>query len=622
MDIFCGNYIVDNSSFSGSAKGITAVNAANSIIQNCEFLINIDSGILLYDSTNFTVHQNGMRLNNGSGIYTSYTRYCDISSNNIEENGNGIVLSASDGNTVSDNIIMNNRRGLYLDGRCNSNVIVMNTFADNYLGNAFDNGYDNIWTFNSTLGNTWSDYSGIGKYIIPGLARAIDQAPQATDPLQMARNRSLFAITLLCSPVLLVCLVLASSRAKKHRSKLSSLCVTFPGILDNRSGDSRRVISEVAAIQRSNIHIDLVCSSISDSSITDTRCFIVPPIEKEYSRSLLHEMLRALKLSLRTGIRVFSAVVASDSKGVHVHTGHPVGTIAGLIGGRSVGSKCILDIHDLIPETAVAIRQRHHSRLLYWILMAFERLIVKMSSHLIVTSDGQELVLSRRYPRKGMTIVYNPVHSKELPERIMHEDPSRFVLAYLGELQQGIRGLEQLIDEFSQAAASAKTIVELLLIGSGDAEQELRNLVRQKRCSESIRFVGRMEHTKAIELMASCDLAVIPYPRTLATETVIPTKLLEAMSLGMPILATGSPQFRHVIGPDAFYFDSEQQGSLKKAILEAAGGQQDLSEIGIRMKTRAKRYLWDKSAENLLKLYDELFDISKTDYEQESGGVD
>ncbi|MBN2230182.1 MAG: right-handed parallel beta-helix repeat-containing protein [Candidatus Thorarchaeota archaeon] len=108
-----------------------------------------------------------------------------ITNNSIRYGSEGIlVLNSSWNNTITQNSVYLNSIGISI----HSDTILDNYLYNNSLGwNSFQNAWSdsgaNFW--NTTIGNTWSNYSGVGTHPIPGSANDIDHHPnQMTDTIE------------------------------------------------------------------------------------------------------------------------------------------------------------------------------------------------------------------------------------------------------------------------------------------------------------------------------------------------------------------------------------------------------------------------------------------------------
>lgn len=135
------------------------------IIRYCHINTNY-SGILIDDVADgtATVFNNNLCNNNMVGIYLENSDYCVITYNLLEEN---------------------EIYGIFLDPDSDDNIIHHNNFVYNNLGGIFgsfsqacDHGTSNTWYDTETHeGNFWSNWSGIGSYVVAGMASASDSHP-------------------------------------------------------------------------------------------------------------------------------------------------------------------------------------------------------------------------------------------------------------------------------------------------------------------------------------------------------------------------------------------------------------------------------------------------------------
>lgn len=132
------NTIIDNNIFSNK-EGINLQNSNNNTIQNNEIKTN-GRGVSLFHSSRNSIIGNNASSNNGDGIniysssYYSSERFIPygntIKNNIVANNRNGIFIDNSNGNNIVDNIADSNRRsGLYVE---NSDE---NIFRNNFVSN-------------------------------------------------------------------------------------------------------------------------------------------------------------------------------------------------------------------------------------------------------------------------------------------------------------------------------------------------------------------------------------------------------------------------------------------------------------------------------------------------------
>jgi len=103
-----------------------------------------------------------------------------ILNNNIFGNEQGMLVSGTlYGRVVGNTIYSNLAYGILLTSASHTQVYG-NSFSNNGVANAIDNGWASSWDDGVDTGNQWSDYSGYGVYQIPGSAGSVDHYPRLT----------------------------------------------------------------------------------------------------------------------------------------------------------------------------------------------------------------------------------------------------------------------------------------------------------------------------------------------------------------------------------------------------------------------------------------------------------
>jgi len=122
------------------------------------------------------------------------------------------------------------------------------------------------------------------------------------------------------------------------------------------------------------------------------------------------------------------------------------------------------------------------------------------------------------------------------------------VLAYLGTLN-GQRRLEVLIDMLALLHRQGMQ-AKLLLVGDGDLPADRLKL--ERRADElgvrgSLEITGFLPRAQALERMRVADICISPFFPTPVLRSTSPTKLVEYMALGMPVIANDHPEQKLVL---------------------------------------------------------------------------
>lgn len=159
------NILVQNLSLSNNEQGILFAFTKDSTLEESEFFKNT-VGISLQSCDNIRLIDNKM-ISNTDGIILSYSEFNTLTTNIISNNDrSGIQLTASSNNTINGNSIIGNGHksqstgaGIELYEESSDNKIYHNNLMSNMV-QASSNNMRNIWD-NSFEGNYWSTYASV-----------------------------------------------------------------------------------------------------------------------------------------------------------------------------------------------------------------------------------------------------------------------------------------------------------------------------------------------------------------------------------------------------------------------------------------------------------------------------
>ncbi len=187
------------------------------------------------------------------------------------------------------------------------------------------------------------------------------------------------------------------------------------------------------------------------------------------------------------------------------------------------------------------------TRLLYgWLL--------PQASHVFVTSDRMKAdVVARGVSPERITAVpmgvsiatYNPqaVAPSDDPRLI-----GRIVLVYVGAIDPE-RRIDQLAEALAQVVSGGHDAV-LTIVGTaeGPDRRRIEDAAATGGVSERLIFTGHLTLTEALAYVRRADLCLAPFPTWPKTYlSATPTKLVEYLAMGRPVVATDHPDQRQVI---------------------------------------------------------------------------
>jgi len=177
-------------------------------------------------------------------------------------------------------------------------------------------------------------------------------------------------------------------------------------------------------------------------------------------------------------------------------------------------------------------------------------------------------------------------------------------------LYQGLfvvdRGIEQAMDAILDVPDAV-----LVLMGFGNLEAHYRELAAQPRYAGRVRVIDAVPPQELLRWSASSDVMVMLYqPSTENHEFVTPQKLWEAMSAGVPVVASDLPGFRSVVPvvDCGVLVDPTDPAAVSRGIRSLLDrGPDGLREVGDRGLAAAhETYNWEAQFEVLDRVYERL----------------
>ena len=220
--------------------------------------------------------------------------------------------------------------------------------------------------------------------------------------------------------------------------------------------------------------------------------------------------------------------------------------LSGLAIAKRHGVPFVFEVRDLWPESLEAVGISSHRSLLVRSLKGIAGLLYRKAAHIVVVTAPFKEHLERVWsvPSEKISVIVNGVDHHFLSPQSQTEEiarefdmEGRFVVGYFGNIGNA-HGIETLIEAADLLKATDTDIV-FLVIGEGAEKEKLRRLVVEKRLS-NIRVFPGQPRSRIAGLIAAAHVCLVLLKNSELFKTVIPTKMLEFMSCGRPVIAAVS----------------------------------------------------------------------------------
>jgi glycosyltransferase involved in cell wall biosynthesis len=320
--------------------------------------------------------------------------------------------------------------------------------------------------------------------------------------------------------------------------------------------------------------------------------------------------LRTIREYLDFALRATVAVARIDRRlpvdVTYVHAPPDFLVVAGLL-TRLRRRRLVLDIHDLTPHMFDArFAPGRRSQLAQRFLYVVERAACAVANE-VVTVHGpyRDELAAHGVPAEKITVVMNaPAPESVARARAAAENGKRmegFVAAYHGTVTQWY-GVDLLVEAIARLTDRVPGIRGLIL-GEGDALPEVEALAQRLGVGSRIEFPARLvSQAEAICRVAGASVGVVPNRPTRLNRFALSSKLLEYVSVGVPVVVSRLQTLEAHFGPDEVtFFTPGDPQSLAEAIAWVAEHPEEAREKAVRAERRAERYAWPENRARLLK---------------------
>lgn len=187
-----------------------------------------------------------------------------------------------------------------------------------------------------------------------------------------------------------------------------------------------------------------------------------------------------------------------------------------------------------------------------WVLY---RLVLPRADHVFVQSiQMQHDVAARRIPWERMTAVPMGVDIEAAATGVVAPATdarlqNRRVLVYLGTLDP-LRQIEVLFAMLVQVRQHVPNALLVLVGDTSDAGHRnwLQSEAQRLGVANCVIFTGWLPSIQAWAYVRAAEIGLSPFPRSFLLDSASPTKAIEYLALGLPVVANDNPDQAEVIG--------------------------------------------------------------------------
>lgn len=279
--------------------------------------------------------------------------------------------------------------------------------------------------------------------------------------------------------------------------------------------------------------------------------------------------------------------------------------------------KYILTVHDLIKHASVGPATTTHNSLLYFLkrtgyLFLTSLISARASAVLVPSKFVKEDVIKKLHTKsEKITVTYEAVDSSlqevilspaEKKEILQKYHLSQPFIVYTGSVYPH-KNVDVLIEAIEKHNKEKEVDLQLALICSRS--------VFWDRTSKKIDDKGIGNWIKMLGFVDDCDVSKL---YSLALALVHPSKMegfgltgLEAMSVGLPVIASNASCLPEVYGDAAVYFDPDSVDDLVLRLEELIKDSELREVMSEKGYLQSRKYSWERMGEETILVYQNIF---------------
>ncbi len=390
-----------------------------------------------------------------------------------------------------------------------------------------------------------------------------------------------------------------------NKTKQLNVCMIAYSVYDS----DQRILRYAETLQKMGHHVDVIALSIDEALghrvANGVEVYCVQHRNRREKVAISY-LLRIVLFFWRAMLQLMRLQMRRKYDVIHVHSVPDFLVFIPWL-SKLAGTKIILDIHDILPEFYASKFGCNERTLRFHLLLLVEKVSCSFADHVIIANDiWREKLVRRALAASKCTAIIN------YPDRTMfcqrgrtRTDDGKFIVTYPGSIN-GHQGIDVAIRAFAIIKDRVPE-AEFHLYGTGPSLDHLIELARELGVERTVLFEGVRTLREIVGIIENSDLGVVPKRNDAFGDQAFSTKIMEFMSMGVPVVVSGTTI-------DRYYFDSSMvkffkpgdEKSLAEALLEVMASR----SLREQMVAKASKFVeandWEAHKHKYLEIIDKL----------------
>lgn len=374
--------------------------------------------------------------------------------------------------------------------------------------------------------------------------------------------------------------------------------------------EDNRVIRYSQALAERGDSVDAICLKSSPDHpsfalIDGVRVNRVQWRNQTGQQKKLDFLLPILSFWVRASFRLIVEHLRQPYDVIHVHNVPDFLVFAAWF-PKLAGARIVLDIHDIVPEFYASKFKLPTTSVGVRMLLWMEKVSAAFADQVIISNHlWREKYAERTGAGSKCSVFINNVDARRFRRRNRTRlDPNLRVI-FPGGLQWH-QGLDIAIGAFKKLLPRLPSL-DFHIYGSGNMKPRLLQQTAELGLQDKVLFFEPVPASEIPEIMAQADLGVVPKRADSFGNEAYSTKIMEFMSLGVPVVASSTRIDRYYFNDSVVrFFESGNEDALAEAMYEVLKDKKLREEMVMRAGEYAARHSWENYKVEYLNLVDSI----------------
>jgi glycosyltransferase involved in cell wall biosynthesis len=364
-----------------------------------------------------------------------------------------------------------------------------------------------------------------------------------------------------------------------------------------------RVERQALALVAKGFQVDLIClkdqNDPSTDSIEGVNIYRLP-VRRHKGKGIWVQLFEYLSFFILAFLKLSKLQWKQRYAVVQVHNLPDFLVFCALI-PKLMGARIILDLHDLMPEFYAGRFNQSMNALPIRLLRMQEKISCAFANQVItVTGLWRETLIQRGIPADKIVVVMNVANDRIFQRRerssMLTESGQAFRLIYHGTLTHRYG-----IDLAIHAVDKLRTLIpriHLTIHGKGEFLENLIELTNQLGLEAHIEFSTQyIPIAELPRLISNAHVGLVPYRQDIFTDGILPTKMMEYVALGVPVIAARTSAISAYFDEKmVHYFSPGNIDELANAIMTLYSNHELRNQLPINADRFFQQYNWKQIA--------------------------